>query len=120
MFPFLPRPLQTNTFKTERTRRTRHRHVGFLDFRQSSVLVRALKRQMNNLLSEKVALALRLQVPTLAREFLELGDRDKRIVPDTNQLRYALSLILTLAWAHRKTSEEESITFMHTQFGADG
>jgi hypothetical protein len=58
MFPFLPRPLQTNMFKTERTRRTRHRHVGFLDFRQSSVLVRALKRQMNNLLSEKVALAL--------------------------------------------------------------
>jgi hypothetical protein len=27
---------------------------------------------------------------------------------------------LTLAWAHRETSEEESITFMHTQFGADG
>jgi hypothetical protein len=41
-----------------------------------------------------VALALSLQVPTLAREFLELGDRDKRIVPGTNQLRYALPLIL--------------------------
>lgn len=94
MFPFLPRPLQINTFKTERTRRTRHRHVDFLDFRQSSVLVRALKRQMNNLLPRKWHWRFRLQVPTLAREFLELGDRDKRIVPGTNQLRYALPLIL--------------------------
>jgi hypothetical protein len=43
------------------------------------------------------------------------------VTPGTNQLRYvATADIELLAWAHRETSEEEYITFMRSQFGADG
>jgi hypothetical protein len=152
--PVLTSTLQTNTFKTERTRRTRHRHVGFLDFRQGSVLVRAAEEAneqstvqqsgisafvsrrllstsfMNSPPSMRMSPASRSSKRTCgrvdgalnlarhswkksrywviarpytglgsliqahAREFLELGDRDERIVPGTNQLGYALPLIL--------------------------